>query len=226
MPLVSTGCHSRPGPHALLHLLTLVVAFGFFLTLGQPTAVAHDSLVSSTPADGATLSNAPSRVVFVFSGRIQSDFAQVAVVDSAGENVIAGEPVVDGTDVRFPLPALADGQYQASFRVVSSDGHPINGSISFSVAARDTTSDADDATAEAASETIERQRKQPAPSEPTTPDSASTPVDEPGQAAPSTAEDEGPVTLGNVLILLGLAAAAGASIFAGVRLQQKERENR
>jgi hypothetical protein len=110
----------------LLLLLVLVPA---------PLAQAHDSLVSSTPQAGQVLATAPAEVSLTFSATIGQEFAQVAVVDSTGAAYQDGAPVVDGplvTQALLPMPA--DAEITISYRVVSSDGHPIGGTVPFTVA--------------------------------------------------------------------------------------------
>ena len=57
----------------------------------------------------------------------------MAVTDSAGTDLTAGAPVLDGVRVTQPLAGTAVGVVDVTWRVVSSDGHPISGEFSFSV---------------------------------------------------------------------------------------------
>ena len=69
-------------------------------------------------------------LVFSFSNDIMDVGTEIVVTDEAGKNVASGEPEVTGPNVRQPLDApLAAGSYQATWRVVSSDGHPIEGNF-------------------------------------------------------------------------------------------------
>lgn len=104
--------------------LTVVVA---------PAAQAHDQLVSSTPEDGAELEQAPAWLEFEFSGEIQEMGSEIKVTHD-GEDVSAGEIAVDGTTMKSALPDdLGAGEYEVAWRVTSSDGHPIDGTQSFTV---------------------------------------------------------------------------------------------
>ncbi len=68
-------------------------------------------------------------------GPILSD--AVPTVADAGQEVVEVEGSATGYDIVFDLgDATADGgDFEASWRVVSSDGHPIEGTLDFSVAA-------------------------------------------------------------------------------------------
>ncbi len=48
------------------------------------TASAHNSLVSSDPADGATLATAPTQLMFVFDKPVPLDTLSVELIDSSG----------------------------------------------------------------------------------------------------------------------------------------------
>lgn len=100
-----------------------------------PTAAAHDVLVSSSPADGATVTEPVGTVELVFNNPIPGEFVQVAVLGADDISYEDGAPEVVGGTVTQSVTDLPDGAYTVSYRVVSSDGHPISGTISFTVAA-------------------------------------------------------------------------------------------
>lgn len=105
--------------------------------LGASTAAsAHDTLTDSSPAEGDTLTEAPSEVRLTYSATILELGAAVEVTDADGDSWPTGELVVDGPHVTVPLPEeLPNGAYEVTWRVTSSDGHPISGVIPFTVAA-------------------------------------------------------------------------------------------
>jgi len=99
-------------------------------------ASAHANLVYSTPEDGAVLEMAPEDVRFTFSEELFAELIEVSVLDAEGELVLATEAEQTpppGTDVIVPWPSdLPPGEYSVAFRVVSADGHPVTGQITFS----------------------------------------------------------------------------------------------
>lgn len=104
--------------------------------LGMNPAAAHDELVSTNPTDGATLTEAPASLELTYSGDIMEvDGAnQVRVTNAAGESVTDGAPNIDGKVVTQDLAtAAADDTYTVTWRVVSSDGHPIQGTFTYTV---------------------------------------------------------------------------------------------
>ncbi|WP_238695514.1 copper resistance CopC family protein [Ornithinimicrobium flavum] len=163
-------------------LLPLLVTF---LVLAPRGALAHDELLGSDPADGAS-GVAPAQVTLTFSGQIAQVGATVVVTDGSGASVVAGEPVAEGTEVVQPLAAdLAPGAYEVVWRVTSQDGHPISGTFGFEVEgvpAAEEAPDAEEQEAAASDDGSEVVAAAPATQEP---------VDEPADTpAPDMTEDE------------------------------------
>ncbi len=103
------------------------------LVLAAP-ASAHDSIVGSVPADGATLTTAPTEVRITFEEPPTATGLGVAVLAPGGASVVAGKPAIDGNVVVQALDALTvGGTYDVSYRVVSADGHPVTGTLAFTV---------------------------------------------------------------------------------------------
>jgi copper transport protein len=112
--------------------LTAVLA----LVLSPARADAHAELLSTEPAAGEHLATSPDQVVLHFSEAVNLGDDLVRVLDSEGDQVDAGDPVhLNGerSSVALPLPSLEDGGYVVSWRVISSDGHPVGGAFTFRV---------------------------------------------------------------------------------------------
>ncbi|GAA1328835.1 hypothetical protein GCM10009592_17340 [Brachybacterium rhamnosum] len=189
-------------PHAasplLLRLapLAALVAAALLLLLTAAPASAHDSLVSSDPEDGATLETSPEQVTLDYSADVLDVSPVVRITGEGGEVVAELDPEVDGSTVTAALDEpLAAGDYEVRWRVVSSDGHPIEGTQSFTVeqGAAGAPSDAGGRTSAPASDATS------APAETTAP-------------AAQTEDSEGgaPVVLIVVIVVAVLAVAGGA----------------
>lgn len=112
----------------VLQTLALVVA--------AETASAHNVLVSSDPADGATLDRVPTQVELVFDQPVQKQFGQVSVLSTDGSDWVAAAPsVVDATVTVALRPLEQTGDYVIAYRLVSADGHPVSGELTFTVTA-------------------------------------------------------------------------------------------
>ena len=114
-------------------LVGLLAVFAL-LVLVSP-ARAHAELTSSDPQDGATLASAPSTISFTFGEEILRQGNAVTLTDVAAEERLPVGPVdVDGDTVSVTWPESSPaGEFRAAFRVVSADGHPISGTITFTV---------------------------------------------------------------------------------------------
>jgi methionine-rich copper-binding protein CopC len=117
---------------ARLGTLVTVLTLGLLGTAAP--ALAHDVLISSDPADGATLDTAPSTVTFTFDQPVQN-FEPVLVIIGPNGNTFGGLPTVAGSDISAPMTAGPAGQYRAAYRIVSADGHPVSGEITFTLTA-------------------------------------------------------------------------------------------
>ncbi|KZE90656.1 copper resistance CopC family protein [Microbacterium sp. TNHR37B] len=99
-------------------------------------AFAHDELVGSDPAVGSEVAEMPTEVTLTFSGVLLTGegTTDVVVTDAAGTALTSEPPVVDGVRVIQPISGSASGEITVTWRVVSSDGHPISDQFSFVVA--------------------------------------------------------------------------------------------
>lgn len=114
-------------------LLAVLLCLGFTM-VGAPSASAHDELVSSTPGTNQRISTAPPSVALRFSAPLLKIGHEIRVVDAGSKNWVQGESVLARETLTQPLAGdLPPGEYQVRWRVVSSDGHPVNGSYSFLV---------------------------------------------------------------------------------------------
>lgn len=187
-------------------LSLLLFAVTASIVLSTTPAAAHARLIGSDPEDGATVDVAPVEIVLEFSERVQEDFAQVAVLDADDGHHEDGEPVVSGSTVTQAVNALSAGDYRISYRVGSSDGHPISGTLTFTVTARE---DAEPVASPEPTHTAPAsppaQTQSPEPTEP-----AETPS--PTEVPPATATPvAGPEDSDSALRWLGAGAAVAAA---------------
>ena len=120
-------------------LAAAAVALAALLVPASP-ALAHDELVSSDPSADAVLDALPAQITLSYSADIlDSDGASVIqVTDATGTSLTDGAPTVSGTVVTQALAGSASGAVTVVWRDVSSAGHPIDGTFSFTVPAAPT----------------------------------------------------------------------------------------
>jgi hypothetical protein len=107
---------------------TLVVA---------PTAAwSHAALVRSNPARRAVLTQPPERVQLWFNEPVEPRFSTISVSDAAGTRVDLQNAAVGPDDPKrlsVGLGRLGPGRYTVRFRVLSVDGHVVEGELSFQI---------------------------------------------------------------------------------------------
>ena len=200
--LLSRRIPARPA--ALVGLFAALLAA--LLLLGAP-AQAHDTLLESDPEDGASLETSPEAITLTYSADILEVSPLVRVTDESGEQIAELTPSVDGPVVTAtleePLPA---GENTIQWRVVSSDGHPIEGTLTVTVE-----QDAEEAPV-ASDDGGEAAADDSATEEPA--DSEDTAADEPAT------EDEGG-SLTPILIVLGV-VVVGAVVAVLVIVRRRD----
>jgi len=103
-----------------------------------PSAQAHSDLISSDPAAGASLEQIPESFSLTFNEELISIEGEtintLSLEDASGKNYSLSEveildEVLTASAISGQYPA---GDYLLTYRVVSADGHPITGDITFS----------------------------------------------------------------------------------------------
>jgi copper resistance protein C len=119
----------------VLRTVAVALLAGLALLLGAAPALAHTRLQSSDPADGTSLDSAPQRVSLTFNETMTPGFSTINVVGPDGKSRYeTGEVAVDGPVVSIALLPLGPaGRYEIGYRVVSADGHPVTGSVAFTL---------------------------------------------------------------------------------------------
>lgn len=126
----------HPSLALLSGLLVSMVASVLVFTMPAPPAAAHTDLVGSDPAADSTLREAPDQVTLRFNEPMEPRLAKVALTtpdqDAAELPVTAGsEPTTLVADI--PGEGMAGGAWDVAYRVTSADGHPVQGTLSFTV---------------------------------------------------------------------------------------------
>lgn len=204
----TTGAAVRIMLASLVGLLAAVLMPMAVPTL-LPAASAHDTLISSSPATGESLEQAPEALELTYSDEVLNLSPVVRLTTSAGEEIFTETPTVSGSKATIDLPPLPADDYQVLWRVVSSDGHPIEGTVDFTVTVgAETTAAADSGAVE-----------------PTESEEPTAGTDEPSTEATAVEQAEAPQSEGGLplglivggLALLLLLAVIGAII---VRLRR------
>ncbi len=194
--------------------LAATAAMVFLLSvLMAPTGSAHADLQVSTPEDGESLRVAPEKIRLTFSEELFEELVEISILDAAGDlysTIEVEQTPPPGTDVIFPWPPQAPpGEYSIAYRVVSADGHPVTGTISFSYAATTPEPSSSDSTPSAQSST-------PA-SSPTASAPSASPTNESSTSSSTDSSSGTPLVVLGVVLLLGVIAASAIIVRARQR---------
>ena len=170
----------------------LALAAGLAVLDARPAA-AHDALARAVPAADETVTTELSSVTLTFSETPLAEFANAIalnVTDPAGTSITTGAPVAEGTTLSVPVEVTEAGLHTVTWQSVSSDGHTISGTYTFTYAGP---------VAAAAPTT-------PAPA-------ASTPAASPSATAEPTAPDPtqtaaGPASTNSIPLIIGVTTFA------------------
>jgi copper transport protein len=105
------------------------------LVLPAAPASAHARLIGTDPEEGAVLQTAPESIRFRFNEPVSAVPDGVQVYDAQGDLVSAGATARDDELVVVLDEQAGPGTLVVVWRVVSIDGHPVSGSLSFSIGA-------------------------------------------------------------------------------------------
>ena len=116
------------------------------LLLNTQPVNAHTKLVSASPAAGSTAENWPTQIILEFDEELQNlgpEKANFLVVNNAvGDQVSETDEIIDGNKLLVSLsPNEIKGTVLVYYRVVSTDGHPVEGEYKFTYGADEVSSE-------------------------------------------------------------------------------------
>ena len=115
---------------------TVAALAALFLIFSAPLSLAHGQIVSTYPLKDSKSSPAPSQVWIEFDGKLQLIEGEVVntlkVTDSTGLVVSSEEAVIEGARISTQVSDQSvGGVFTVQYRIVSEDGHPVEGSYTF-----------------------------------------------------------------------------------------------
>ena len=145
----SRGCCYPAGmrikSHQKRNISAVVIGLLTLLLTIQP-AYAHTKLVSASPSAGSTVENWPTEITLEFDEELQNlgpEKANFLVVNnSVGDQVSETDEIIDGNKLTVTLaPNEIKGPVLVYYRVVSTDGHPVEGEYKFTYGVGETTAE-------------------------------------------------------------------------------------
>ena len=111
-------------------------ALAAFLILAPGLALAHSELRGSSPAEGARLTAPPAEILLRFNEPVQVTFLRL--LDAAGQPLAlrrAGDAAPRREEGAVPAAPLPPGAWRLEWRAISAEGHPIRGTLRFTLEA-------------------------------------------------------------------------------------------
>jgi copper resistance protein C len=114
-------------------LITVALLAGVAVAALATPASAHNVLLSTTPGAGSSLTTGPAVVTFNFNAPVQFGDNTIAVIGPNGTHwERSRQATVSGDTVSTAVAPLGPvGVYTASYHIISADGHPVTGDITF-----------------------------------------------------------------------------------------------
>ena len=134
--LARIGCGPCPPAFGRIGKALVALALTVVAVLGTATpALAHNVLISSDPANGASVAAGPPKISLTFDQYVQgADVNQIAVTGPGGGQWAEGPISVVNNVISAPLRPLGPaGKYTVGYRVLSADGHPVIGELTFTL---------------------------------------------------------------------------------------------
>lgn len=202
--------------------VTLAVLAALLVVPAGPAA-AHARLIASEPAANATLDTAPEQVVLTFNEAVEAEFGQLQVTGPDGERLDAAPFTAEGAVAESPLTvATTPGTYTVAYRVLSADGHPVEGSFTYTLSeaaaavpeptAEPTPEPTTEPTTEPTAEPTPTATAQPSPEPVVTPDATATP--DLTDAEDAAASDDGGLPVLPIAVVVLLLLAVGGALAA------------
>jgi methionine-rich copper-binding protein CopC len=119
-----------------MRALAAVATVVAVLMLAPDAASAHDELVSSSPRNGAHVKTMPGVLILNFEEPPVTGYTKVRLTGPLGRDAGRGAPVTAGAHVSLAVAQtgkLAPGRYTITWSVLSDDGHPVAGTIRFTL---------------------------------------------------------------------------------------------
>lgn len=116
-------------------LATIVALSVAVLLGGAGPALAHNVLINSDPAEGARLDVGPKQIRLSFDQPVRAEFNALNVVGPGGTFWTDGAAQILDNTITAPVRELGPaGTYTVGYRILSNDGHPVSGKVTFTLA--------------------------------------------------------------------------------------------
>jgi methionine-rich copper-binding protein CopC len=113
----------------------LLFAGAIAASIATSPARAHSFLVEATPSSKDHVAASPKTIKLRFGGGVEPKYSRLTVEDATGKVLSEGSIGVPDKprELSMDAPDLAPGKYVVRYRVLSVDGHVVEGNYEFTV---------------------------------------------------------------------------------------------
>ncbi|HEY3672450.1 MAG TPA: copper resistance protein CopC [Acidimicrobiia bacterium] len=115
--------------------IAALAAIVLFVAVTATAASAHAVLLQTTPTSGQILSQAPKTISLRYNEPVEANLGSVRLYDTSGQRIdTSGPSKPSAEEVTVAVrKKLGPGAYVVTWRVISADSHPVQGSFTFQV---------------------------------------------------------------------------------------------
>lgn len=106
-----------------------------FFWAGVGPALSHSFLVEATPSSKDHVATSPKTIRLRFGGGVEPPYSNLSIQGGDGKILAEGAVGKPETprELTLDAPTLAPGRYVVKYRVLSTDGHIVEGNYEFTV---------------------------------------------------------------------------------------------
>ncbi|GAB6439160.1 copper resistance protein CopC [Bacillus luti] len=119
----------------LYRMIVFIVTSVSVFLFSHSSVFAHTSVVGTSPKEGEVLTVQPEQIILEFSELVTGKVVNIELLDPSAKRVQVSkvEMFDDPTKIKVKIPNLNNGTYTVRWSMISADGHPSEGSYTFSI---------------------------------------------------------------------------------------------
>lgn len=119
----------------LYRMIVFIVTSVSVFLFSHSSVFAHTSVVGTSPKEGEVLTVQPEQIILEFSELVTGKVVNIELLDPSAKRVQVSkvEMLDDPTKIKVKIPNLNNGTYTVRWSMISADGHPSEGSYTFSI---------------------------------------------------------------------------------------------
>ncbi|HGH7179629.1 TPA: copper resistance CopC/CopD family protein [Bacillus luti] len=119
----------------LYRMIVFIVTSVSVFLFSHSSVFAHTSVVGTSPKEEEVLTVQPEQIILEFSELVTGKVVNIELLDPSAKRVQVSkvEMLDDPTKIKVKIPNLNNGTYTVRWSMISADGHPSEGSYTFSI---------------------------------------------------------------------------------------------